>query len=155
MLLTWRNDEKIRSFMFAQHEISLEEHQNWFIGKSKDPSCALLIVEDGAGPFGYVHFNNVIAGGISDWGFYANPYGPRGIGRKLGEVALNYAFLKLKLHKVCGQVLKNNERSIKFHQNLGFYQEGILRDQQFIDGIYYDLICFGLLRHQWSIKSNS
>lgn len=149
LLLSWRNHGAVRKFMFTQHEITLEEHSAWFARASVDATRRLLIVEDDSGPFGYVHFSHVAEGGVADWGFYARPDAPKGMGRKLGQLALSYAFQELKLHKVCGQAIAVNAASIAFHQRLGFSQEGVLRAQQRIESDYHDLICFGLLSHEW------
>lgn len=149
MLLFWRNHEDIRRLMFTQHEISLEEHRNWFAKASIDSTRRLLIVEDVSVPLGYVQFSHVAPGGVADWGFYACPDAPKGSGRKLGQMALNHAFGELKLHKVCGQAIESNAASIAFHKRLGFAQEGVLRDQQRIGGDYHSLVRFGLLAHEW------
>lgn len=149
LVLSWRNHPQIRRYMLTQHEISFEEHKNWFAKASQDASRRLLIVEDDHMPIGYVQFSNVTEGGVADWGFYANPKAPKGIGRKLGTTALDHAFRQLHLHKVCGQALAFNNGSIAFHERLGFTQEGVLRDQCRIDGTYHALICFGLLQHEW------
>lgn len=149
MILSWRNHPDVRRFMFTQHEISLQEHQLWFAKASQDPTRCLLLVEDGQQPIGYVQFSNVTVGGVADWGFYISPASPKGTGRKLGVAALRHAFQSLKLHKVCGQAIESNEPSIAFHQRLGFRQEGVLRHQQRIDGVYHSLHCFGLLAAEW------
>jgi len=149
MLLAWRNHPDVRSFMLTQHEIGVDEHRNWFARASQDPTRSLLIVEDDRQPVGYVQLNNVSPGGIADWGFYARPGAPRGSGRKLGISTLKYAFEDLELHKVCGQAIESNHASISFHRRLGFSQEGVLRDQHRINGIYRTLICFGLLEDEW------
>ena len=141
--------------MLTQHEISLEEHRNWFALASMDPTRRLLIVEDTSGPLGYVQLSRVAPGGVADWGFYARPDAPRGSGRNLGQMALSHAFNDLKLHKVCGQAIANNYGSIAFHQKLGFVQEGVLRDQHCIAGTYYSLVCFGLLAHEWQTRPDS
>ena len=152
MVLAWRNPIDVRSYMFTQHEIGLEEHRNWFAKASQDSSRCLLIVEEDKQAVGYVQFSKVEDGGIADWGFYARPDASKGTGRKLGVLALNYAFGPLKLHKVCGQAIASNQASIAFHQRLGFALEGVLRDQQRINGAYYSLHCFGLLSTEWQPK---
>lgn len=152
MVLAWRNHAAVRCYMLTQHEISLDEHRNWFAKASDDPSRCLLIVEKDKQAIGYVQFSNVEVGGIADWGFYVRPNAPKGTGRKLGTIALNYAFGHLKLHKVCGQAIASNQASIVFHQRLGFQQEGVLRDQRYIDSAYHSLHCFGLLSVEWRAK---
>jgi len=149
MLLGWRNHPSIRDFMLTRHEITREEHRDWFARASKDETRRLLIVEERTEPLGYVQFANVGRGGISDWGFYARPGAPKGTGRKLGTVALSHGFDILELHKVCGQAIASNQASIALHASLGFIREGMLRDQYLIDGLYHSLVCFGLLRAEW------
>lgn len=151
----WRNHSDIRRYMLTQHEISHDEHRRWFERASEDPARRLLIVQEGEMAFGFVHFSGVVRGGVADWGFYAAPDAPRGSGRKLGMAALNYAFQTQELHKVCGQALDFNEASIRLHRMLGFQQEGVLRDQHRVGDTYHDLICFGLLRCEWSGKVSS
>lgn len=149
MVLTWRNHPDVRAFMFTQHEIDQEEHYAWFREASLDPTRRLLIVEERDGPLGYVQLNGVAEGGVADWGFYARPQALKGAGRRLGTVALNFAFGALNIHKVCGQAIIGNEASIALHRKLGFVEEGILRDQRRVNGAYHSLVCFGLLKHEW------
>lgn len=149
LVLVWRNHPDVRRHMFTQHEIGLEEHQRWFDRAGEDPRKHLLIYESERRPLGVVHFAAVENGGVADWGFYASPDAPKGSGRSLGRLALEYAFSHLGFHKVCGQTLGDNERSIRMHQLLGFQQEGLLRDQYFDGERYHHVVCFGLLRSEW------
>ena len=156
-VLKWRNHISIRRFMFHQMEITLEEHHKWFERLSKDPCCHLLIFELGGVPSGSVKFNQYDSTFVADWGFYLNPDAEKGVGRRLGCAVLDYAFGELALHKVCGEVLIFNDRSINFHLNLGFRQEGILRDQHFDGQKFHNVVSFGLLSHEWdqNRKENS
>lgn len=149
MVLAWRNHPAVRSYMLTQHEISLEEHRNWFARVKEEKTRQHLIVLDGADPLGLVQFSPVCPGSIADWGFYARPDAPKGSGTKLGQAALAHAFEKLSLHKVCGQAIESNVKSIALHQKLGFKQEGRFREQQRIANQYHTLFCFGLLAKDW------
>lgn len=98
---------------------------------------------------GFINIHQIAAGGIADWGFYAAPDAPKGTGKQLGQAALQYAFSVVGAHKLCAQALHFNERSVRFHLNLGFQQEGTLRDQHFDGQNYHDVVCFGLLASEW------
>jgi UDP-4-amino-4,6-dideoxy-N-acetyl-beta-L-altrosamine N-acetyltransferase len=135
--------------MFSFNEISLDEHAKWFELASKDATRQLLIFESNAVPLGFIQFKSVAGHKVSDWGFYAAPDAPKGTGKRLGNMALNYAFSTLGLHKICGQALAFNEASIGLHKKLGFLQEAVLREQYKIDDVYQDLLCFGLLSTEW------
>lgn len=151
-VLAWRNHPDVRRFMYTQQEIGMEQHQQWFERTIQDPRRHLLVFEADGKAAGFVNLGE-LAGGIVDWGFYASPDAPRGTGRRLGRAALRHAFADLGLHKVCGQVLSYNERSLRFHEALGFRREGELRDQHFDGEGYHDVICFGLLQHEWRAHS--
>lgn len=148
-VLAWRNHPDIRRYMFTQHEITLDEHQRWFERTLPDPKKHLLMFEVNYLPLGFVNFNELENGGIANWGFYVAPDAPKGSGRQLGCAALTHAFATLKLHKVCGQALAYNQRSINFHLAIGFQQECILRDQHFDGERYHAIHGFGLLCDEW------
>lgn len=152
-VLGWRNHPEIRRYMYTQHPISLEEHSRWFEKKSADPAYHLLVFEADSTPLGFINIHQIALGGIAEWGFYAAPDAPKGTGRQLGQAALHYAFARCGLHKLCGQALAFNASSIKFHRNLGFTQEGILRQQHFDGQRYHDVVCFGLLANEWPSNS--
>ncbi len=149
MVLAWRNHIDVRRYMYTQHEITLVEHLSWFERTLKDPKKHLLIFEINHQPCGFVSFNEVGNGGVADWGFYAAPDAPKGSGRQLCSAALSYAFTQLKFHKVCGQALAYNRRSILLHKTLGFKQEGSLREHYFDGECYHRVNWFGLLCSEW------
>jgi UDP-4-amino-4,6-dideoxy-N-acetyl-beta-L-altrosamine N-acetyltransferase len=148
-VLGWRNHPEVRRYMYTQQEIALDEHQKWFERTLQDRKKHLLIYESGGAALGFVNIGELARGQVADWGFYVAPDAPKGTGRELGTAAVQYAFDNLELHKLCGQVLAFNERSVRFHQSLGFRQEGVLRDQHFDGEGYHNVVCFGLLRHEW------
>ncbi len=151
LVLSWRNHPQVRRYMYTQHEISLEEHTRWFDRAKQDSERHLLIFEPGSTPLGFINIHQIAPGGIADWGFYVAPDAPKGTGRSLGNAALQFAFKTLTLHKLCGQALAFNERSIRFHLGQGFQQEGVLRQQHFDGQQYHDVICFGLLASDWRL----
>lgn len=149
MVWAWRNHLEVRRYMYTDHEIPWEEHCAWFERASTDPLRQLLIYELKGQGAGFVSFTERTSGGIAEWGFYLAPNSPKGMGRTLGRAALDHAFRVLKLHKVCGQALGFNERSIRFHIGMGFVQEGVLRKQHFDGEVYHDIYHFGLLSGEW------
>ncbi|KAA0690873.1 UDP-4-amino-4,6-dideoxy-N-acetyl-beta-L-altrosamine N-acetyltransferase [Halopseudomonas laoshanensis] len=148
-VLKWRNHAEVRRYMYTQHEITMNEHVSWFDHASKQLDRHLLIFEREGLPLGFINIHEIAVGGIAEWGFYAAPDAPKGSGQLLGRCVLTHAFSELGLHKVCGQALAFNERSIKFHLGIGFEQEGTLRDQFFDGQKYHAVMCFGLLAADW------
>ncbi|WP_339868271.1 UDP-4-amino-4,6-dideoxy-N-acetyl-beta-L-altrosamine N-acetyltransferase [Pseudohongiella nitratireducens] len=153
LVLQWRNHPEIRRYMYTTHEITPEEHALWYSKASVDPKKHLLIYESNNEPLGFVNIAQVNDGGVAEWGFYVSPDAGEGTGRGLGDAALNYAFSTLRLHKLCGQALATNERSIRFHERLGFQHEGRLRNQHFDGRTYIDVICFGLMSAEYQDRA--
>ncbi|PXY00346.1 UDP-4-amino-4,6-dideoxy-N-acetyl-beta-L-altrosamine N-acetyltransferase [Halomonas sp. LBP4] len=146
----WRNHPEVRRYMYTRHEIGEAEHRAWFLRSQEDPHRHLLLAEREEQPFGFVNIQLVDADAQrADWGFYLAPDAPRGSGQALGLAALTHAFGQLGLHKLCGEALDRNDRSLRFHERLGFTREAHLRDHHFDGHAYHDVIGFGLLRSEW------
>ncbi|MDR5903020.1 UDP-2,4-diacetamido-2,4,6-trideoxy-beta-L-altropyranose hydrolase [Halomonas icarae] len=150
VVLAWRNHPDVRRHMYTQRLITLDEHRVWFERASQTPLRHLLIYEQNGEPLGFVNLTVVDStAGRAEWGFYLAPEAPCGSGQGLGQSTLTYAFKTLGLHKLCGEVLADNQRSQRFHARLGFHREATLRDH-FHDGTtYHDVIGFGLLADEW------
>ena len=146
---SWRNHADVKRHMLTQHEISAQEHSQWFAAVDQDPQRHVMLVHDEKTPLGLVHFSKVNADGIVDWGFYLAPKAPKGSGSKLARKALYFAFKEQGWHKVCGQVISSNITSKRFHLKLGFLLEGVLRQQVKINHEWLSLWCFGLIASDW------
>lgn len=149
-VLAWRNHPEVRRHMYTQRLITLEEHRGWFERASQAPQRHLLVYEQNGEPLGFVNLNVVdTTAGRAEWGFYLAPGAPRGSGQGLGQCTLTYAFTALRLHKLCGEVLAENQPSLRFHKRLGFRQEATLRDHFHDGNTYHNVIGFGLLAEEW------
>lgn len=73
----------------------------------------------------------------------------RGIGRAALGLLMDFAFTRLKLHKLELGVNANNHAAIACYQKLGFTVEGIIRDHSFIDGSYSDLYRMGIVETEY------
>lgn len=157
LMLSWRNHPSVRSSMFSQSTIELQQHQAWFSREAKkDDSAWFLFVDESDTPAGVIYFTDMdrIAN-HAFWGFYAAPGAPPGTGTQMGIEALDYYFEVLGLHKLNAEVLESNQRSQRFHQKLGFQTEGVFRDHYLGCGGYESVTRFGLLRDGWLLHSLS
>ena len=150
LVLEWRNNIDVRKSMFRQHEISKNEHIAWFKQIENNDHIHPLIFVNNNVPLGFVSFTQLYSSPVADWGFYLSPDAEKGTGRLMGLTALEYSFNKLKLHKVSGDVLANNKKSINYHINLGFKQEGFLRQHYYDGNNFLDVFNFGLLVNEWN-----
>lgn len=73
----------------------------------------------------------------------------RGFGTEAMKILLSFAFEQINVNKVRLNVYSFNERAIKSYEKCGFKKEGVLRQEIFRNGKYYDTIVMGLLREEW------
>jgi RimJ/RimL family protein N-acetyltransferase len=65
---------------------------------------------------------------------------------------LDYAFGKMGVRRVLGEVLAYNARSLRLHDQFGFVREGCLRDHALKNESYEDVMVYGMLAGEWQTK---
>ena len=73
----------------------------------------------------------------------------QGLGKLATTEVLRFAFEELHLHKVWLVVLETNKRAVQIYRQLGFRQDGVLRDEQFRHGQYVNAILMSMLHTEW------
>lgn len=150
LMREWRNAPAVRGNMYTQHEISAEEHEQWWRAMLQRSDNKYFMYEYKGKPSGIVAFTNIdIVSSNSTWAFYAAEDAPKGTGSRMEFLALEYAFEMLKLQKLCCEVLAYNSPVIKLHQKFGFKVEGVFRRQYFINNDYVDVYRLGILASEW------
>ncbi len=146
----WRNHPDINHYMFSQHEITEDEHYAWFEASHISLLRTLSVYEENGEIKGFLQLQKKSQeSDVYEWGFYISPDAVRGTGTKMARLALNKIFIEMSGAKAYAEVLSFNIPSIKLHQKLGFYQEGLLRQHHFLNKQYNDVHCFGLLKSEW------
>ncbi len=73
-----------------------------------------------------------------------------GYGTEATRLMVRYAFETLNLNRVRLLVYENNPRARRAYEKVGFKQEGILRQERFHDGRYWDTVTMAILRDEWN-----
>lgn len=68
-----------------------------------------------------------------------------GIGKRLLTEVTDRAFFEHSAHRLFLDVFVTNDRTRHFYENLGFREEGIMRDVIYRDGAYHSLVLMSLL----------
>jgi RimJ/RimL family protein N-acetyltransferase len=76
-------------------------------------------------------------------------YWNKGYGTDAMRLALRLAFDRLNLHRVSLRVFEYNRRAIRSYEKCGFRHEGVLRDDRFHAGHYYDTLVMGILSSEY------
>jgi len=83
-------------------------------------------------------------------GIYNKKNWNKGYGQEISDTVLNYSFKTLDLHRIDLRVLAYNKRAIASYQKSGFVQEGVLRENAFINSVWHDDIVMSILSHEYS-----
>jgi len=73
----------------------------------------------------------------------------KGIISRAVRALIHYAFYDLGLHRIEIRCAEKNDKSRAIPERLGFKKEGIVRDGEYIDGTFHNLVVFGLLKQEW------
>ncbi|WP_203289973.1 GNAT family protein [Metabacillus sp. cB07] len=65
------------------------------------------------------------------------------------RIVLRYFFEELRYQKANAHVYSYNEASISLHRNLGFQEEGRMRNMIYTQGSYHDLLLFGMTGEEY------
>jgi UDP-4-amino-4,6-dideoxy-N-acetyl-beta-L-altrosamine N-acetyltransferase len=149
-VLRWRNAPETRKNMYTFHEISPEEHRNWWQKQQASPTVRQLVYELDGEPAGVVNFTNYTGpGGSAMWAFYSGDTSRRGLGHGMEMAALHYAFDELRLRRLECEVLSFNRSVVDFHLRHGFTLEGTFRQAYQRDGETHDIHRLSLLEGEW------
>lgn len=151
-LLEIHNDLEIKKqAMFHPFPISPDQDVEWIenINGDKSNKSVYFVIEDKeTNSFsGYTSLRNI--NWINRNCYFGITLSPKmqgkGLGREATNLVINYAIKNLNLHKVQLEVIEDNIRAIELYKNLGFIEEGILKEQFYNNRVYYNVILMAFL----------
>ena len=120
MILKWRNNPKIRMWMYNQDEIKLEEHLNFIESLKSRKDKLYFLVKKEEEFIGVIDFLDLDKKEIF-YGIYSNPNSKiMGVGRILNEISIDFAFNSLKAHKLKLEVFADNIQVRNLHKKYKF-----------------------------------
>ncbi|EPE61572.1 acetyltransferase family protein [Exiguobacterium sp. S17] len=112
-------------------------------------SFAILYQGELAGTIG---FNDIDAGikcgTVGYW--LGQDFQGQGIMSQALETIIEYGFKELGLNKIEIRVATGNVKSRALPERLGFKEEGVLRDAEWLYDRYVDHVVYGLLKDEWA-----
>lgn len=159
--VVWLNDPEVRRYLSMNQPLSMAREERWFEQMSQVPPSEQVLVievrkETGWMPIGNTAFHaidwmnrsaevGIVIGEKNYWG--------QGYGRDTMRLMLSFGFNTLNLNRIYLRVFEHNQRGIRAYENAGFRHEGRMRQAQFLDGKYCDVLLMSVLRCEWQEQS--
>lgn len=146
-IIRWRNSDVVRPYFIYQKPFTVEGHKHWLeneIFAGKGFQFIACRVEDDK-PIGCTYLRDYDSNARkAEYGMFIGEQieKGKGIGTEILGLTMEFAFGKLNLHKVFSRIFADNPASIHSVFNNGFKQEAYLKDEQFVNGEYRDIVIF-------------
>lgn len=157
LLREWINDPEVTRFLQIYRPMNLPAEEQ-FIDKANQGEHDLVLgiamraTDQLVGGIGLhaIDFKDRHAGvgimlGVKDeWS--------KGYGGEAIQLLVRHAFETLNLNRVWLRVYEYNERARRCYERIGFRLEGVLRQDHFIQGRYWDTLTMAILREEWNAE---
>ena len=122
----------------------IASHASTFYG-GRGVNFAMTLTSDGT-LIGSVSLGVTPAHRRGELGYWVGvPYWGNGYCTEAAQATVRYGFEGLGLHKVTSRHMVGNEASGRIMEKAGMTREGLLRDEIWKDGRFYDLVVYGLV----------
>lgn len=78
------------------------------------------------------------------------PHWSKGYGQEALRLLVDFAFKHHNMNRVALEVLADDPRAVGCYRKVGFVEEGRLRQRDWRDGAYHDVLIMGILRDEWA-----
>lgn len=144
------NDTRVRSTLAPVSPMNRAHEREWVESLDETESVNLLICVDSA-PVGSVDLkppNEVW--GVAEVGVMVSPdHWNEGYATEAIDLLCGYAFEERRLNKIYATIYAVNPAAGRVLEKVGFQEEGLLRQEGFLDGEHIDLHRYGLLADEW------
>ncbi len=145
-----RNEPSVRTNMYTNHEIDVNEHLGWIAGLKTDRRQIVFAVLEEDQPVGVASVNAIDRiHRKADWAFYLTPTARGGLGAAIEMAMITFVFDTLGLEKLNCEVIERNEPVVKLHEKFGFQREGFREANVIQSGYRIGVHFLGLRKDQW------
>lgn len=164
ILRDWRNNSEFRRNFREVRELNLANQENWYANSCVDnPNDFMFVIEDlksgeAIGACGLLYIDWVIRS--ADLSFYIGAeeayIDQEGIAEDAATLLIVYGFKNLNLNKIWMELYEfDTVKQTFFKDQFGFKQDGILRQNCYEDGRYWNSVIISLLKADYEAIQNS
>lgn len=160
-IVPWLNDPEVTRTLAIYRPLNLQSEEEFIAKLYQDEHRLVLGIAlqqadqlIGASGLEDIDFKNrhavfgIFIGEKAEWG--------KGYGAEATRLMLQHAFETLNLNRVRLQVYETNARGRRLYEKIGFTQEGVLRQERYAQGRYWNAFLLAMLREEWeALKQRS
>lgn len=156
----WFNDPEVTRTLKRHRPMSLAAERGFIerAGQNEDDVVLGIVVKQGDRLIGvtglhHIDYRNrhtsfgIAIGDKSEWN--------KGYGTEVTGLMVRYAFETLNMNRIWLHVYENNPRGLRTYEKIGFKKEGVLRQECYREGRYWDTITMAILREEWTGPASS
>lgn len=153
----WLNDPEVRQGLAHYRPFSMVEEERWFenmLERPADEHPMVIEVQDegnwqAIGNCGLMLFDWRIR--MAEAGIFIGEkrLWDQGYGSEAMVLLVRHGFETLNLNRISLRVYETNLRAIRSYEKVGFIHEGRLRQAEYQEGRYLDVLLMSVLRSDW------
>jgi diamine N-acetyltransferase len=153
----WLNDPDVSRGLSLNVPLSQDMEEGWFDALKNHPAEERPLgieiqTEEGWKLIGNLGLMNISwLNRLAEVGIFIGEkqYWSQGYGRDAMVLMLRYAFNNLGFNRVWLRVFETNRRAVRSYEKAGFVHEGRMRQAQFQEGCFIDVLLMSALRAEW------
>ena len=157
-LLSWRNNTGFRKYFREYRELNMKDQKLWYKEKViEDPTVIMFSIKNNEtgellGCCGFVYINWVHRhADLSLYIGWKDAYiDEKGYAEESCQLLLDYGFKELCLNKVWTEIYEFDEKKKTLYEKFGFYQDGLLRQNYWYDGKWWNARILSILSGDYS-----
>lgn len=157
VLMNWRNNVQLRRNFREYRELNLELQEKWYRESvQNNPSVLMFCIRrlsdnEFLGCCGLTYIHSVYRhADLSLYIGWKDTYiDDEGYAREACMLLLDYGFNDLGLNKVWTEIYVFDDKKKKLYDSLGFKVDGVLRENYFHAGRFWDSYILSLLAREW------
>lgn len=146
----WRNLQEIRRWCRQNSLISEAEHNDWLRRQHEDPTIKMFGIWKAGGAIGVCGFTSIDRlNRHAEFSLYITPSQKgHGYGAQALRVLCTHGFRDWGFNRIWGEVFAGNP-ALQTFLDVGFHQEGLLRQAYFREGKFIDAHRIAVLAEEW------
>lgn len=155
LIARWRNQKDVRRYFFDKSLLPISGQKKWFERYLDDRSREIFVAvhKEQNMPVGMIGLyridNKNRKAEIGSTMIGERTMRGKGAAAEMMRLLLDYAFADLGLNRLYAYAIDYNTASVKLKLHCGFQREGILHQDHYADGRFYDVYLLAITRDDW------